>query len=142
MKVALVGNQNSGKTTLFNLLTGMNAKIGNWPGVTLEKKTGKIELFNQYQYANLKNELINLACSSNSSCDSISYSSARISLDFNVHKKALNLGNLSIFFFIYNNKLHFISYFSQILHHTLISIFIALIQFFHIKKSNFICINI
>ncbi len=43
MKVALVGNQNSGKTTLFNYLTGMNAKIGNWPGVTIEKKTGRIK---------------------------------------------------------------------------------------------------
>ena len=43
MKVALVGNQNSGKTTLFNYLTGMNAKIGNWPGVTIEKKTGTIK---------------------------------------------------------------------------------------------------
>lgn len=43
MKVALVGNQNSGKTTLFNLLTGMNAKIGNWPGVTIEKKSGIIK---------------------------------------------------------------------------------------------------
>ncbi len=43
MNVALVGNQNSGKTTLFNYLTGMNAKIGNWPGVTIEKKTGKIK---------------------------------------------------------------------------------------------------
>lgn len=43
MKVALVGNQNSGKTTLFNLLTGINAKIGNWPGVTIEKKTGIIK---------------------------------------------------------------------------------------------------
>ena len=43
MKIALVGNQNSGKTTLFNYLTGMNAKIGNWPGVTIEKKTGKIK---------------------------------------------------------------------------------------------------
>ena len=43
MKVVLVGNQNSGKTTLFNYLTGMNAKIGNWPGVTIEKKTGKIK---------------------------------------------------------------------------------------------------
>ena len=43
MKIALVGNQNSGKTTLFNLLTGMNAKIGNWPGVTIEKKTGNIK---------------------------------------------------------------------------------------------------
>ena len=43
MNIALVGNQNSGKTTLFNLLTGMNAKIGNWPGVTIEKKTAKIK---------------------------------------------------------------------------------------------------
>ena len=43
MKIALVGNQNSGKTTLFNLLTGMKAKIGNWPGVTIEKKVGIIK---------------------------------------------------------------------------------------------------
>ena len=43
MKIALVGNQNSGKTTLFNVLTGMNAKIGNWPGVTIERKTGIIK---------------------------------------------------------------------------------------------------
>ncbi len=43
MKIALIGNQNSGKTTLFNVLTGMNAKIGNWPGVTIEKKTGVIK---------------------------------------------------------------------------------------------------
>lgn len=43
MKVGLVGNQNSGKTTLFNLLTGMNAKIGNWPGVTIEQKRGMIK---------------------------------------------------------------------------------------------------
>ena len=43
MKVALVGNQNSGKNTLFNLLTGTNQKIGNWPGVTIERKVGKIK---------------------------------------------------------------------------------------------------
>lgn len=43
MKIALVGNQNSGKTTLFNLLTGTNQKIGNWPGVTIERKVGKIK---------------------------------------------------------------------------------------------------
>lgn len=40
MKVALVGNQNAGKTTLFNALTGSNQKIGNWPGVTIERKIG------------------------------------------------------------------------------------------------------
>ena len=43
MKLALVGNQNSGKSTLFNLLTGSNQKIGNWPGVTVEKKSGVIK---------------------------------------------------------------------------------------------------
>ncbi|MDO9630185.1 MAG: FeoB small GTPase domain-containing protein, partial [Acholeplasmataceae bacterium] len=42
MRVALVGNQNSGKTTLFNLLTGTNQKVGNWPGVTIERKVGII----------------------------------------------------------------------------------------------------
>lgn len=43
MKIALIGNQNSGKSTLFNTLTGSNQKIGNWPGVTIEKKTGVIK---------------------------------------------------------------------------------------------------
>jgi len=42
MNVALVGNQNSGKTTLFNALTGSNQKIGNWPGVTIERKEGTL----------------------------------------------------------------------------------------------------
>ena len=46
MKIALVGNQNSGKTTLFNLLTGTNQKIGNWPGVTIERKVGRIKELN------------------------------------------------------------------------------------------------
>lgn len=43
MKIALIGNQNSGKTTLFNLLTGSNQKVGNWPGVTIERKSGIIK---------------------------------------------------------------------------------------------------
>lgn len=43
MKAVLVGNQNCGKTTLFNILTGSNQKIGNWPGVTVSKKSGIIE---------------------------------------------------------------------------------------------------
>lgn len=41
MKLAFIGNPNSGKTTLFNGLTGSRQKIGNWPGVTVEKKTGR-----------------------------------------------------------------------------------------------------
>ena len=44
MKVSLVGNPNSGKTTLFNILTGSNQYVGNWPGVTVEKKEGKAKL--------------------------------------------------------------------------------------------------
>lgn len=43
MNIALIGNQNSGKTTLFNLLTGLNQKVGNWPGVTISKKVGYIK---------------------------------------------------------------------------------------------------
>lgn len=43
MKIALVGNQNSGKTTLFNCLTGSNQKVGNWPGVTIDRKEGVLK---------------------------------------------------------------------------------------------------
>ncbi len=42
INIALVGNPNSGKTTLFNELTGSNQYVGNWPGVTVEKKTGRV----------------------------------------------------------------------------------------------------
>src|SRR5438270_4993 len=40
INIALVGNPNSGKTSLFNCLTGLNQKVGNFPGVTVDKKTG------------------------------------------------------------------------------------------------------
>ena len=44
LKIALVGNPNSGKTSLFNILTGLQQKVGNFPGVTVDKKVGKVRL--------------------------------------------------------------------------------------------------
>ena len=43
LRIALAGNPNSGKTTLFNTLTGSNQYVGNWPGVTVEKKEGSMK---------------------------------------------------------------------------------------------------
>ena len=43
LKIALAGNPNCGKTTLFNILTGSNQYVGNWPGVTVEKKEGSLK---------------------------------------------------------------------------------------------------
>jgi ferrous iron transport protein B len=52
--IALVGNPNCGKTTLFNRLTGAHQSVGNWPGVTVERKTGT------YMHAGLRHELVDL----------------------------------------------------------------------------------
>ncbi|WP_439880517.1 ferrous iron transport protein B [Pontibacter sp. MBLB2868] len=54
-KIALIGNPNSGKTSLFNQLTGLNQKVGNFPGVTVDKKTGYSQLT-----PNLRAEIIDL----------------------------------------------------------------------------------
>ena len=48
MKIALVGNPNCGKTTLFNLLTGSKQRVGNWPGVTVEHKSGSFAYQNKH----------------------------------------------------------------------------------------------
>ena len=44
LKVALIGNPNTGKTSLFNSLTGLKQKVGNYPGITVDKKTGTCKL--------------------------------------------------------------------------------------------------
>jgi ferrous iron transport protein B len=43
-RIAIIGNPNVGKSTLFNYLTGLNQKIGNYPGVTVDKKTGTLQI--------------------------------------------------------------------------------------------------
>ena len=50
----LLGNPNTGKSSLFNKLTGLNQKVGNFPGVTVEKKEGTINFKNNYCFHNFE----------------------------------------------------------------------------------------
>ena len=50
LRFALIGNPNCGKTTLFNILTGSTAHVGNWPGVTVDKKEGIYTVIRQDDY--------------------------------------------------------------------------------------------
>ena len=45
--IAVIGNPNCGKTTLFNVFTGSRQKVGNWPGVTVDKKLGQLKIAEQ-----------------------------------------------------------------------------------------------
>lgn len=52
-EIALIGNPNSGKTSLFNLLTGTSQHVGNWPGVTVERKSGTVKKHNEWKVQDL-----------------------------------------------------------------------------------------
>ncbi len=81
IKIALIGNPNSGKTTLFNSLTGSNQRVGNWPGVTVEKKEGS------FKYNNCKIDVIDLPGI---------YSLNAISEDEKVARKFIMEGNFDL----------------------------------------------
>ena len=63
-EIALIGNPNSGKTSLFNLITGHNERVGNWPGVTVERKSGLVKKNKDLQIARFARNLLNVTLQS------------------------------------------------------------------------------
>ena len=68
IKIALAGNPNCGKTTLFNALTGSNQFVGNWPGVTVEKKEGKLKKHDDVVITDLAGYLLPFSVHAGRSC--------------------------------------------------------------------------
>ncbi|WP_338034422.1 Fe(2+) transporter permease subunit FeoB [Legionella cardiaca] len=82
--ILLIGNPNCGKTTLFNALTGANQKVGNWPGVTVEKKTGSYSVGEQIIQVTDLPGIYSLSCSMSSSQDEQIAANALITLDADI----------------------------------------------------------
>ncbi|HBJ81096.1 FeoB small GTPase domain-containing protein, partial [Pseudothermotoga sp.] len=76
--VALAGNPNSGKTSVFNALTGSNQRVGNWPGVTVEKKEGK------FYKDGMEIKIVDLPGIYSLTADSIDQ---KIAVDFLIHER-------------------------------------------------------
>ena len=68
IRIALAGNPNCGKTTLFNSLTGSSQYVGNWPGVTVEKKEGRLKGHKNCHYSGLAWNLLLISIYSGRSC--------------------------------------------------------------------------
>ena len=60
IKVALIGNPNTGKTSVFNALTGLNQKVGNFPGITVDKKVGACQISQLASKNKIDTEFIDL----------------------------------------------------------------------------------
>lgn len=80
-KIALIGNPNSGKTTIFNALTGSRQHVGNWPGVTVEKKSG------YFKYEETKVEVVDLPGVYSLSVISSGSEDERVTRDFLLYEK-------------------------------------------------------
>ncbi len=68
IRIALAGNPNSGKTTMFNELTGSSQYVGNWPGVTVEKKRGKAQGTQGYTNRRSSGDLFPVAVHAGGGC--------------------------------------------------------------------------